>query len=261
MPCARVGAVSASRRRPQAIAAFQNRARPCTTRKAVGPARLARYTPRTCAVLYRGRPRQLGLAPLSAARVDAGPRSSSTSMPRRIPNWSLQRLRGRGEGWRLPDQQLPQHQAEPSFRVGCIGAITPQDMREAVRHGDGRERCGQLGIAQARGRLNAERHRNRRCGDGTAGRLPTGRRGAWHSGRTRLNPTAATRRKSAYDFIRRGPGSSRTGRLVLVTGISPTPAGEGKTTTTIGLGDALRRIGKSHGHLPEGAIARARASG
>ncbi|WP_421724862.1 formate--tetrahydrofolate ligase [Bauldia sp.] len=34
------------------------------------------------------------------------------------------------------------------------------------------------------------------------------------------------------------------GRLVLVTAISPTPAGEGKTTTTIGLGDALNRIGK-----------------
>ncbi|MFA5582138.1 MAG: formate--tetrahydrofolate ligase [Paracoccaceae bacterium] len=34
------------------------------------------------------------------------------------------------------------------------------------------------------------------------------------------------------------------GRLILVTAISPTPAGEGKTTTTVGLGDALRRIGK-----------------
>jgi len=34
------------------------------------------------------------------------------------------------------------------------------------------------------------------------------------------------------------------GRLVLVTAISPTPAGEGKTTTTVGLGDALNRIGK-----------------
>jgi formate--tetrahydrofolate ligase len=33
------------------------------------------------------------------------------------------------------------------------------------------------------------------------------------------------------------------GALVLVTGISPTPAGEGKTTTTVGLGDALNRIG------------------
>jgi formate--tetrahydrofolate ligase len=34
------------------------------------------------------------------------------------------------------------------------------------------------------------------------------------------------------------------GRLVLVTAITPTPAGEGKTTTTVGLGDGLRRIGK-----------------
>jgi formate--tetrahydrofolate ligase len=33
------------------------------------------------------------------------------------------------------------------------------------------------------------------------------------------------------------------GRLILVTAISPTPAGEGKTTTTVGLGDALNRIG------------------
>ena len=36
----------------------------------------------------------------------------------------------------------------------------------------------------------------------------------------------------------------RDGKLVLVTAISPTPAGEGKTTTTVGLGDALNRIGK-----------------
>ncbi len=34
------------------------------------------------------------------------------------------------------------------------------------------------------------------------------------------------------------------GKLILVTGISPTPAGEGKTTTTVGLGDALNRLGK-----------------
>jgi formate--tetrahydrofolate ligase len=34
------------------------------------------------------------------------------------------------------------------------------------------------------------------------------------------------------------------GRLILVSAISPTPAGEGKTTTTVGLGDALNRIGK-----------------
>jgi len=36
----------------------------------------------------------------------------------------------------------------------------------------------------------------------------------------------------------------RNGKLVLVTAISPTPAGEGKTTTTVGLGDALNRIGQ-----------------
>ncbi|RDW17589.1 formate--tetrahydrofolate ligase [Oceanobacillus arenosus] len=36
----------------------------------------------------------------------------------------------------------------------------------------------------------------------------------------------------------------KNGKLILVTAISPTPAGEGKTTTVVGLGDALRRIGK-----------------
>lgn len=38
--------------------------------------------------------------------------------------------------------------------------------------------------------------------------------------------------------------NNENGRLVLVTAINPTPAGEGKTTTTIGLGDALTRMGK-----------------
>ena len=36
----------------------------------------------------------------------------------------------------------------------------------------------------------------------------------------------------------------KPGKLVLVTAITPTPAGEGKTTTTIGLADGLSRIGK-----------------
>ena len=35
------------------------------------------------------------------------------------------------------------------------------------------------------------------------------------------------------------------GKLILVTAINPTPAGEGKTTTTVGLGDGLNRIGKN----------------
>ena len=38
--------------------------------------------------------------------------------------------------------------------------------------------------------------------------------------------------------------SKKDGKLILVTAISPTPAGEGKTTTTVGLGDALNQIGK-----------------
>jgi formate--tetrahydrofolate ligase len=38
--------------------------------------------------------------------------------------------------------------------------------------------------------------------------------------------------------------NAKTGKLILVTAINPTPAGEGKTTCTVGLGDALNRIGK-----------------
>ena len=37
----------------------------------------------------------------------------------------------------------------------------------------------------------------------------------------------------------------KNGKLILVTAITPTPAGEGKTTTTLGLGDALQKIGKN----------------
>ena len=48
--------------------------------------------------------------------------------------------------------------------------------------------------------------------------------------------------KVALDFIAEIETRPR-GRLVLVTAINPTPAGEGKTTTTIGLGDALARLG------------------
>ena len=41
-----------------------------------------------------------------------------------------------------------------------------------------------------------------------------------------------------------GASDNKDGKLILVTGISPTPAGEGKSTTTVGLGDALNKIGK-----------------
>ena len=49
--------------------------------------------------------------------------------------------------------------------------------------------------------------------------------------------------KIALDYID-SLKSKPDGKLILVTALSPTPAGEGKTTTTVGLGDALNRIGK-----------------
>ena len=48
--------------------------------------------------------------------------------------------------------------------------------------------------------------------------------------------------KVDLSLLKESPRSE--GKLVLVTAITPTPAGEGKTTTTIGLADGLRRIGK-----------------
>jgi formate--tetrahydrofolate ligase len=52
--------------------------------------------------------------------------------------------------------------------------------------------------------------------------------------------------KIALDFLNdlHAQAYARRGKLILVTAISPTPAGEGKTTTSIGLGDALSRIGQ-----------------
>ncbi|MBK9080552.1 MAG: formate--tetrahydrofolate ligase [Rhizobiales bacterium] len=60
---------------------------------------------------------------------------------------------------------------------------------------------------------------------------------------TALIPYGRSIAKVDGDFVKSLEGR-RDGRLVLVTAISPTPAGEGKTTTTVGLGDALRRIGE-----------------
>jgi formate--tetrahydrofolate ligase len=49
--------------------------------------------------------------------------------------------------------------------------------------------------------------------------------------------------KLSWDFINSVQGNA-DGKLILVTAINPTPAGEGKTTTTVGLSDGLNRIGK-----------------
>ena len=59
-----------------------------------------------------------------------------------------------------------------------------------------------------------------------------------------LEPYGRFKAKIGLDFVR-GVQERKDGALVLVTGISPTPAGEGKTTTTVGLGDALNHIGTS----------------
>ena len=59
-----------------------------------------------------------------------------------------------------------------------------------------------------------------------------------------LQPYGHTKAKISYDFIK-SLESRSDGKLVLVTAISPTPAGEGKTTTSVGLGDGLNRIGKN----------------
>ena len=58
-----------------------------------------------------------------------------------------------------------------------------------------------------------------------------------------LEPFGHYKAKIALEYLETLQGRP-DGKLILVTAISPTPAGEGKTTTTVGLGDALNRIGK-----------------
>jgi formate--tetrahydrofolate ligase len=58
-----------------------------------------------------------------------------------------------------------------------------------------------------------------------------------------LEPYGNDKAKISAEFIRSLQGR-QDGKLILVTAINPTPAGEGKTTTTVGLGDGLNRIGK-----------------
>ncbi len=61
---------------------------------------------------------------------------------------------------------------------------------------------------------------------------------------TALIPYGHDKAKISAGFIA-GNHNRADGKLVLVTAVSPTPAGEGKTTTTVGLGDGLNRIGKN----------------
>ena len=58
-----------------------------------------------------------------------------------------------------------------------------------------------------------------------------------------LLPYGHDKAKVSQEYINSVQGNNN-GKLILVTAINPTPAGEGKTTTTVGLGDGLNRIGK-----------------
>src|ERR1700682_2314605 len=57
-----------------------------------------------------------------------------------------------------------------------------------------------------------------------------------------LEPYGHYKAKVSLDYVKSLQGK-KNGKLILVTAISPTPAGEGKTTTTVGLTDALNHIG------------------
>jgi formate--tetrahydrofolate ligase len=59
-----------------------------------------------------------------------------------------------------------------------------------------------------------------------------------------VEPYGHYKAKIGMDFVAKSFAEKPDGKLILVTAINPTPAGEGKTTTTVGLGDALNRIGK-----------------
>src|SRR5690242_8565742 len=58
-----------------------------------------------------------------------------------------------------------------------------------------------------------------------------------------LDPYGHYKAKVSMDYVK-SLANKKNGKLILVTAISPTPAGEGKTTTTVGLTDALNHIGK-----------------
>ena len=62
-----------------------------------------------------------------------------------------------------------------------------------------------------------------------------------------LDPYGHYKAKLSLDYVNSLAHSRADGKLILVTAISPTPAGEGKTTTTVGLGDALNRVGQAKG--------------
>ena len=91
------------------------------------------------------------------------------------------------------------------------------------------------------GEGHAFRHRNRARGEAEADR---GNRRRDRRSRDRRSILMAARSPSSIRSFLESLADRPDGKLILVTAINPTPAGEGKTTTTVGLGDALNRIGK-----------------
>ena len=196
-------------------------------------ARLARYTA-NMRVLYDGVTR-LGLRPVLPQAVQ-GPIVVNVRAPDHAA-WSLQRfvdsLKARGFLIsNFSDLDVP------SFRVGCIGMITPPrhaQRRRSDRSCDG----GKRHHAAAGGLMRSDID----IADATVLQPVAAVAAELGIPASALEPYGRYKAKIGFDFIRES-AVRPDGALVLVTGINPTPAGEGKTTTTIGLGDALRRSGK-----------------
>ena len=175
------------------------------------------------------------------------------------------RARGGGSSSRIEDDRHRRGRAAETHE----GEDSARPARDARGSGQGRAlprlRCGELrdGRDRADGWRGESRHLKRPMLTDIeiaqrAKLLPIGEIAA------RLGiPDDALSRTGGQgeDFARMARRAVRArpdGKLILVSAISPTPAGEGKTTTTVGLGDALQRIGKSAADLPARAFARAR---
>ena len=197
------------------------------------PARLARYTA-NAATLYDGvlRPRP---APVAAARAAGTDRHERRGPDH--PAWDLQRFVDGAEDPRRADQQLLQHaRAQLPRRLHRRDHAGGHAARAVAAMG---ATLAEMGIQPRRGRLMRDRSRDRSRRTAAPDRRD---RGQGRHSRRRARALWPLQGQDRPRFRR--PQAGRTdGKLVLVTGISPTPAGEGKTTTTIGLGDALNHIG------------------
>ena len=71
-----------------------------------------------------------------------------------------------------------------------------------------------------------------------------------------LEPYGRTKAKIAMDWIKPAGRTAPDGKLILVTAINPTPAGEGKTTTSVGLTDGAQPDRQERGRVPARAVAR-----